>query len=310
MTEDKLSIRVSRVYEYQWTNYCTLLVDSTGLLTRSSVKRQMGLFSKSKQESVSEVEEDTDSSLPSYAELFGNDSDVIPLLQQHSRHLLDITYRYAGKFTTDLNLQDTSSGQVLYFAEIREWKKKPDLILRQDGPNGSVIGTCSYRYKSNIEMSLNGDTDEQSNQVVVMESSSRFTSIANQYSFSMPSQSAVSGLRNIQIVRTNKKEDGVTGWKSKLAWYNYKIMDLDSNQPIGLWLEQTGLSFNRGKLRLQVKTEDGKPVLDEQELRWMLLALSGLVDKIRRAIQQNGAIAASNNAAVGSSTAAAVASGT
>ena len=102
----------------------------------------------------------------------------------------------------------------------------------------------------------------------------------------MPSRSAPSGFRNIQIERTNKEEDGIKGWKSKLSWYNYKIVDADSGQPIGLWLEQSGFSLTRGTLRLHVKDQYGKCLLDPDELTYILLAMSGLVDKIRRVLQQ------------------------
>lgn len=227
----------------------------------------------------------TGNELPLYGDIFDteHDRDVADLLHSTSG-FLDIDVRYAARLTTNLVLINSRTGQTVYHAECHDYKKGLDLVLRTQDINGQVVGGARYRWRQDIQMSLGGDGTMQgmSDPIVPVVGGGKAAAVAQEYRFSIPSQMTPGGFRHLVLVQTISKQDGIKGFKNKFAWHNYKLIDSDDGRALGLWLERSTLTIQRGKLHLRTETQDGKPLLDPQEVTWILLAIACVVDKVRK----------------------------
>ena len=219
-----------------------------------------------------------DEDLPSYDEVFGSDPNAATLLQGNDS--LELQFKYAGYMTTNICVLD-SFGKVRYFAEMSEIKDAPDVVLRDRAKDGPIVGTSHFRLKRDIEMYLGGDGTNAGVNGQNASMTTKDTLTYAKYTLTIPRGN---DKRVFDVVRTSAKEDGVKGAAARMAYYNYKIVDHVTGKWVGVWLENGSVSFKKGKLRIQVggTGPDAKPVLMEDEVHWIIMAMASMAEKTRR----------------------------
>lgn len=233
----------------------------------------MGIFSGSS-DKHEEAEYGGDSDLPKYQEIFQGDDQVTPMLQNQGRSL-DMKFSYTGKTLSDLLLTDLSTQQPAYYVKTHTMRS-PDVELRTQSESGQVVGQAHIR-TMDIELSLGGGGN-----MTTLESDGGFFDHTKSYHMVVPSSTSPTGKLDLMFIRTHSSQDGVKGVLSKMAWNHYKIVDQGrQNQVIGLWLMSQGIT-RRGTLHLQLESGGGQSILRQQDVEWILLAMSSLSEHLRR----------------------------
>lgn len=232
------------------------------------------MFTSSKASSSGLEEE----GLPSYDEIFGADPHAAALLR--STNSLELQFQYASWTTNNITVVNPS-GEIRYYAEFCETANTPDVILRKGSKDGTVLGTSHIPPKRDIDMYL-GDGGTNS----VMRGTKATMVTKDQVTFAKHILTIPRGndRRVVDLIRTSNKEDGVKGAAGRMAYYNYKIVDHDTGRWLGVWLENGQVNSKKGKLRIQVAGDgpDAKPVLTEDEVNWIVLAMVSMAEKMRR----------------------------
>ena len=105
-----------------------------------------------------------------------------------------------------------------------------------------------------------------------------------QYDFTIPSASSSGERGRFRWLRTHKQDDGVKGWGGYLSLRNYKLLDLERDEVIGVFLADNLRSLTKkGELRLFV------PLSKEAEVT-VVLSMCSISQKATRRgrIEKNG----------------------
>ena len=97
-----------------------------------------------------------------------------------------------------------------------------------------------------------------------------------QYEFAVPSSSTHGCTRRFRWLRTHKQDDGVEGWAGYLSLRNFRLIDLETDQDIGVFLADNLRSLTKkGELRLF------EPLTKEVELA-VVLSMCTMSEKSTR----------------------------
>lgn len=233
-----------------------------------------------------ELAHSKDVALPSYDGTHPHATSLLPVTTNN----LELQFKWASFKSVDIAVSEPS-GKVRYYAEMSEVQGSPDVVLRERSKGGQVIGTAYFRQKHDVEMTLGADGSNTGN------TGPRATLVNHdpitfaQYTLTIPQGTSQ---RVFDLVRTSSKEDGVKGSTERWNYFNYKITDRATGKSVGAWLEHGSLSFKVGKLKVQVGAggTDAKPVLTEEEVWWIVMAMASVAEKARRRAPYAGVPAA------------------
>jgi hypothetical protein len=162
-------------------------------------------------------------------------------------------------FHTDITIHNKSAKNAaeipIYHAATSEWNfSRPDVVLHAGSDStGSVLGVAYFRWSRNARMGM-GDPVMNESGVVWEElrnTSAYYTH--GKYEFEYEEPSSINGVRRRQFMwqRTHAAEDGVEGWSGWLSWRNYKLVDMQSMDMIGVFLANDLSSLTKkGELRM------------------------------------------------------------
>lgn len=203
---------------------------------------------------------------------------------------LELQFKWASYKSVDIAVSEPS-GKVRYYAEMSEVQGSPDVVLRERSKGGQVIGTAHFHHKHDVEMTLGADGSNTGNTGPSATLVNHDPITFAQYTLTIPRGTSQ---RVFDLVRTSSKEDGVKGSTERWNYFNYKITDRATGKSVGAWLEHGSLSFKVGKLKVQVGAggTDAKPVLTEEEVWWIVMAMASVAEKARRRAPYAGVPAA------------------